>query len=72
MPMQKRKRCEQCGETAPTHNRAKIVIDGVEHFVCAACMDKERDAMLNDPKHPAWKYYAAIEWALFGKTKTDD
>jgi hypothetical protein len=61
MSMQKRKRCVQCGESAKTHNRARIVVDGVERFVCESCMDKERNAMLANPKHPAWKYYLAVE-----------
>jgi ribosome-binding protein aMBF1 (putative translation factor) len=72
MTLQKKKRCRMCGELAKDHNRVKIAADGVEVFVCEACMDKERDAMLNDSAHPALAYYNAVAQALFGKTKTDD
>lgn len=70
--MQKIK-CNHCKKPAPNHNRVKIVIDGKVYFVCEACMDAEKQAMLKDPNHPAWQYYLAVEHALFGgKGRMDD
>lgn len=69
--MQKRI-CMSCGKPAKNHDRVKIIADGKLYFICEDCMNTNRDAMLADANHPAWKYYNAVAIALGMKGRTDD
>lgn len=75
MPLQKRA-CKNCGKETKDRNRVKIIADGKLYFICEECLDANREAMLNDENHPAWKYYDAVATALYGRLfrrgRTDD
>lgn len=74
MPKQKRA-CKQCGKEVGKH-RVQIIADNQVMFICEDCMAANREAMLADENHPAWKYYDAVATALYGRLfrrgRTDD
>lgn len=56
-------RCAKC-DSKIMDQAVRANIDGKVFFVCRACLDKERAAMLRDPDHPGWAFYDILVSAL--------
>lgn len=58
VPRAKEETCLKCKKKCKPYIR--ITADGNTAHVCEPCMIAEREAMLTDPQHPAWKYYDVV------------